>query len=208
MSMTREDVLRELELLPVWRLRAPIVSDAMVTAPVSPTLPAPTFAETNVAETSAVELNPAVEPTPIVPTIPTPTPTPTPTPAPAVLALFCTVSEDKKWAFIWPVDRAPIGLQSTLFDNILLALHIQKTQSYPLEDIRDIEARVLVVMGEDAAQAYLGTQESLSQLRGRVHQQANKPSIVTYHPSDLLKNVHLKAKTWDDLCLAMRQLNA
>ena len=75
-------MLRELELLPVWRLRTPIVSDVMDAAPVEPAL---TFAKTNVPETLAIEPPPIVQPIP--------------TPAPAVLALSCTISDDKKMGF-------------------------------------------------------------------------------------------------------------
>ena len=191
MNMTREDVLRELELLPVWRLRTPIVSDVLDSAPVAP---APTFAQTNIPETLAIEPPPIVQPIS--------------TPAPAVLALSCTISDDKKWAFIWPADRAPIGLQSTLFDNILAALHIQKTHAVTLTDVNTIDAGVLVVMGETAAQQLLNRSESIEHLRGQTHQLSEKPLIVTYHPSDLLQNTHLKPKTWDDLCLAKRALSA
>jgi len=28
--------------------------------------------------------------------------------------------------------------------------------------------------------------------------------IVTYHPDDMLQDLQLKAKTWEDLCLAKR----
>jgi DNA polymerase len=189
--MTREDVLRELELLPVWRLRPPIVSEVMGEAPVAP---APAFSQTNIPKTLAIE------PTPIVPPIPTSTP--------EVLALSCTISDDEKWAFIWPADPAPIGLQSTLFSNMLAALHIQKFQSYVLTDINTVDVGVLVVMGETAAQKLLKRPESIEQLRGHTHQLGAKPLIVTYHPSDLLQNTHLKPKTWDDLCLAKRALSA
>jgi hypothetical protein len=189
MNMTREDVLRELELLPVWQLRAPIVLPETLTAPASP---AATFAQTSIAEM------PVPEPTPIVP----------PATAPAVFALNCTISDDKRWAFIWPADRAPIGLQSTLFSNILVALHIQKTHAITLTDVNTIDAGVLVVMGEAAGQQLLNRPETIEHLRGHTHQLGDKALIVTYHPSDLLQNTRLKPKAWDDLCLAKRVLGA
>ena len=49
MSMTREDVLRELELLPVWQLRVPIVSPVEIVQKITE---AQKIAEATVTETS------------------------------------------------------------------------------------------------------------------------------------------------------------
>jgi DNA polymerase len=44
---------------------------------------------------------------------------------------------------------------------------------------------------------------SVGQLRGKVHQFAGLPLVVTYHPAYLLRKLEDKGKTWRDLCLAM-----
>lgn len=68
-----------------------------------------------------------------------------------------------------------------------------------------IQPTVIVALGKTAAVTLLGLDESASvgQLRGKVHQFANVPLVVTYHPAYLLRKLEDKAKTWRDLCLAM-----
>ena len=165
MNMTREDVLRELELLPVWKLRAPLKVAELSVEQV------PVIVEVAIAETTSYE---------------------------------CTISDDKKWVFVCPASRAPIASQSTLFNNILHALKIEKTNQVQLESVADIEASVIIAMGETTAQQLLSTTESIETLRGKAHQLASAQVIVTYHPDDMLQDLQLKAKTWEDLCLAKR----
>jgi uracil-DNA glycosylase len=169
MSMTREDVLRELELLPVWQLRAPL----KVAEPVIEIAP--------IAEV-AIEI------------------------ANANISLELIISDDKKWIFACPATLMDIGLQSDLFNNILHALKVSKTNKVALENIS--EAKVIIAMGETAAQQLLNSTESLEQLRGKTHNYQNIPLIVTFHPQDILQHLPNKAKTWDDLCMAFQQLNA
>jgi uracil-DNA glycosylase family 4 len=68
-----------------------------------------------------------------------------------------------------------------------------------------IQPTVIVALGKTAAVSLLGLDESASvgQLRGKVHQFANLPLVVTYHPAYLLRKLEDKSKTWRDLCLAM-----
>ena len=173
--MTREDMLRELELLPVWQLRAPVQLQ-----------PQP-------AETA-----PVVNPITAVPAkIPG-----------AQIAFNLTLSADKKWAFIMPASPDLPALQSSLFNNILLALKIDKTNKSVLTSLVDIQAKVIIAMGETTAQQLLNSTESIESLRGKTHTFENIPLIVTYHPHDMLQNLVDKAKTWDDLCLAMEIMRA
>lgn len=173
MSMTREDMLRELELLPVWQLRATAQLQAQL------------------AEATPAQV---VEP------IQAPS-------AQADLSYSLTVSNDKKWAFIMPASPDLSASQTTLFNNILQALKIEKTNKTTLTKLVDIEAKVIVAMGEAAAQALLNTQDSLEQLRVKPHLLHNIPLIVTYHPNDCLQHLPNKAKTWDDLCAALSIMN-
>jgi uracil-DNA glycosylase len=165
MSMTREDVLREFELLPVWRLRTPLKTEAQATM------------ETLTVEVQAEE---TIE----------------------VTRYECTISDDKKWVFVCPADHAPIASQSTLFNNILHALKIEKTNQVQLESFANIEASVIIAMGETTAQQLLNSTESIESLRGKTHLLENAPLIVTYHLNDMLQHLPNKAKTWEDLCIA------
>jgi uracil-DNA glycosylase family 4 len=65
-----------------------------------------------------------------------------------------------------------------------------------------VRPKLLLAMGRFAAQSLLGSDEAIGKLRGRVHQRAGVPVIVTYHPAYLLRTLADKARAWDDLCLA------
>ena len=119
-----------------------------------------------------------------------------------------TSSNDKKWAFIWPASHDLSASQSILFNNILHALTIDKINKTMLASAADIEAKVIIAMGETTAQQLLNSAESIESLRGKTHSFEKIPLIVTYHPQDLLLNLANKAKTWDDLCMAMEMLRA
>ena len=177
MNFTREDVLRELELLPVWKLRVPL------TIEVQPEVKTIVNTE-NQAEIKA-EVTKEILPI-----------------AAEASAYDCTVSDDKKWAFIWPASLILSASQSTLFKNILVALKITKSTQMRVSKVEDIQTSVIVVMGEEAAQKVLGTVESIETLRGKSYLLHTTPTIVTYHPTDLLQSLQLKPKTWEDLCLA------
>ncbi len=74
-----------------------------------------------------------------------------------------------------------------------------------------IKPRLLIALGKTAASNLLHTEASIGSLRGRVHDCAGLPLIVTYHPAYLLRNLTDKAKAWEDLCFAretMQQLKA
>ncbi len=84
---------------------------------------------------------------------------------------------------------------------------------YLRRQIELIRPRLLIAVGRIAAQNLLGTQESLSRLRGRVHSfgELNTPLVVTYHPAYLLRKPADKRKAWEDLKFALsvfRQLTA
>jgi uracil-DNA glycosylase family 4 len=84
---------------------------------------------------------------------------------------------------------------------------------YLRRQIELVRPRLLLAVGRIAAQNLLGTEESLSRLRGRVHRfgELNTPLVVTYHPAYLLRNPADKRKAWEDLKFArsvFRQLTA
>ncbi len=190
--MNREDVLRELELLPMWQLRAPLK-----------------IAEPAAENAQAIAVAAEVTNTPV-----TSTPvTNIPVVNNLVTNIECIVSQDKKWVFVCPADRMATGLnicdlQSILLKNILFALKVEKTTLMQLEQLATVDAKVIIAMGEIAAQALLNTQESLEVLREKPHLLHNIPLIVTYHPNDCLQHLPNKAKTWDDLCTALSIMKA
>lgn len=65
-----------------------------------------------------------------------------------------------------------------------------------------VQPRLILAMGRFAVQALLATDTPIGRLRGQVHRYQGVPTIVTYHPAYLLRNLADKARAWEDLCLA------
>ncbi len=65
--------------------------------------------------------------------------------------------------------------------------------------IETIAPKALLLLGEVAAQAVLGTDHELAALRNKRHTYLSIPAIVTYHPAMLLAKPELKRQSWADL---------
>jgi DNA polymerase len=71
-----------------------------------------------------------------------------------------------------------------------------------LRQVALVKPQLILLMGRFAAHAMLATETSIASLRGRLHQVASTPAIVTYHPAYLLRTPLDKAKSWEDLVFA------
>lgn len=85
---------------------------------------------------------------------------------------------------------------------------IEACKPYLLRQIDLVAPRRILVLGRFAAQVLLGSDASLASLRGRMHNftdasQRKIPLVVSYHPAYLLRSPFEKARTWQDLHLAM-----
>jgi DNA polymerase len=185
-KMTREDVLRELELLPVWTLRSPLPQKSIIE-------PTPLNVET-VETVLDVPVRPNIIEKDIIET-------PQAVSNPAILI----ISNDKKWTFVLPNELT--GQAADLFNNILRALSINKTQPSQtqdlMQDIAGLNVGVVVAVGEKIAQQLFASTQPLEILRGKIHDTNGLQIVTTYHPDDLLLHLPNKAKTWDDLCMAI-----
>jgi DNA polymerase len=85
---------------------------------------------------------------------------------------------------------------------------VAKCTPFLLRQIELIQPKLVVAMGRFAAQTLLNTDASIASLRGRVHQYAGRPLIVTYHPAYLLRNLPDKSKAWADLLFARKTMSA
>jgi uracil-DNA glycosylase family 4 len=83
---------------------------------------------------------------------------------------------------------------------------VEKCAPYLLRQIGLIKPKLIVAMGRFAAQTLLGTDATIASLRGKVHRYAGVPLIVTYHPAYLLRNLPDKAKAWADLLFAAKTI--
>ena len=79
---------------------------------------------------------------------------------------------------------------------------VERCAPYLLRQIGLVRPKLIVAMGRFAAQTLLGTDATIASLRGKVHRYAGVPLIVTYHPAYLLRNLPDKAKAWADLLFA------
>lgn len=89
---------------------------------------------------------------------------------------------------------------------------VARCEPYLREQIECVQPRLILALGRFAAQTLLGSDASLSSLRGRVHVyrsgQRAIPLVVTYHPAYLLRTLPEKARAWADLRLARREFDA
>jgi len=83
---------------------------------------------------------------------------------------------------------------------------VAKCTPFLLKQIELIQPKLIVAMGRFAAQTLLGTEATIASLRGRLHQYAGVPLIVTYHPAYLLRNLPDKSKAWQDLVFAVKTM--
>jgi uracil-DNA glycosylase family 4 len=75
-----------------------------------------------------------------------------------------------------------------------------------LRQLAAIQPKVIVCLGNVAAQALLGTNKSLSHFRGQWLDFRGARLMATYHPAYLLRNPHAKPEVWADLKKVMAVL--
>lgn len=69
-----------------------------------------------------------------------------------------------------------------------------------------VRPKMILALGRFAVNSLLGSDEAIGKLRGRVHRYEGIPVIVSYHPAYLLRSPSEKARAWQDLKLAAREL--
>jgi DNA polymerase len=70
---------------------------------------------------------------------------------------------------------------------------------YLLKQIEIIKPQILLLLGKVSAGTILETQETLGQMREKIHTFQGIPTYVSYHPSALLRNPDWKRPAWEDL---------
>ncbi len=175
--MTREDVLRELELLPAWQLRVP----AQVSQTLSLTVESPVLPEQESIASKAAEQQ-----------------TFTHIASEDGDLLFVLSSS--------ALLEAESQLLHNIFKAMRIAAKPAETHAHTAEIIASMQVKCIITMGEAVAQRVLQTNESLEILRGQLHTSAGVKLVPTYDVKHLLQNLPDKAKTWHDLCIAMQVL--
>ncbi len=201
--MTREDMMRELELLPVWQSRAP--------APVAEAI----NIEDQVLVQQDVRLKPDLE-VPLVDVvveelIANPNESlEILTPVAVEPPIFTHItSEGGEYLFLLP-NVAMRADELQLFQNICKALRIKTKPAEASSDIlvciSGMQTKLLLVMGEAVAQVILQSTEPIAHLRGTPHQLHGVALVATYGLQHLLQNPADKAKVWRDLCMGFQIL--
>lgn len=190
-AMTQEDVLRELELLPMWYLRAsltPLAPAAQAESSV-PVMPAAHVAAPVVPEPDEAE---PVAPEPI-----------------AAMAWTQVASTDGAWLFVSPTASLSAD-EWQLLQNMAKAMRISLNTPQAMTDpghaLSASPTKMLVAFGEAAAQQLLAIQASLPTLRGQLHSCHGRKVVATHALDHLLQQPLDKAQTWHDLRLAMQAL--
>ena len=75
---------------------------------------------------------------------------------------------------------------------------IESCRPYLDEQLKLIQPDLIVLLGRVAAISLLDMKLSLAKFRGTTYLYNNIPTIVTYHPSALLRNPVYKRPTWED----------
>lgn len=198
-KMTREDVLRELELLPAWQLRTPLPIQSTIVENVLLTKPPDVEAGPNAVLAKAF-VNNAEEVSRAAYTV-TQVTTPVLVEMPEIAYM---ATEDHSWLFILGNAKLTAD-EAHLLHNISIALRIKlqpvQTTLNISALVADIQVKRVVVLGELIAQHLLSTQSLLDDMRGTVHTWQGVPLVVTYALAHLLKVPADKENAWHDLCL-------
>ena len=235
MSRDREQILQEMGLGPVWKLRAKPAAMPVeeLAAPASAVpVPLPESAPAGAAAMTWEELSAAV-----------------------AACRQCRLCEARKqavlgvgdvnadWLFVGEGPGAEedqrgepfVGQAGKLLDNMLAAIGLERGQDvyianavkcrppenrtpspeetaacrpYLERQIELIRPKLIVALGRPAAQTLLQAEIKIAAARGKLHDYRGIPLIVTYHPAYLLRTLLDKARAWEDLCFMKRTMKA
>jgi uracil-DNA glycosylase len=80
-----------------------------------------------------------------------------------------------------------------------LVSETDECEPYLHKQIDLVKPRFILALGLTSANTLLKNKESMSALRGKIHDYHGIPTLVTYHPAALLRNPEWKKSTWDDM---------
>lgn len=232
----RQQAMLEEMRIPFWWPEPPGSPEASGEPAATDTRPAPPRQEPPVRPAPAVHAPAAVRPVaPVMAPAPTQPRTTTAAPSDSAWqlrpaqALYGSPAGPGGWLLvteaIWPGDQPlaeAAGAAGRLLDNMLRAMRLHQNPRVwlagmerragatgPLghgELLQSQRPAVIVLMGRHAVREWLGTDEPLGRLRGRVHEVQGVPAIATYDAPYLLRTQADKARAWGDLCLALAEM--
>jgi hypothetical protein len=112
------------------------------------------------------------------------------------------------------VEATPTLTSATgeLLGKMIDAMGVKREHAFITDltatDVSSLTGKLVVALGEEAAQKILVQTGNLSSLRAKVNFLKNGPKVIaTYHPTYLIENASAKKDAWEDLKLAMRELS-
>lgn len=229
--MNRDQLLREMGLGPIWKLRqAPKKSRAAAEAPVDAAATPLDARSATIAAMDWEALARAVAEC-----------TACPLHATRKQAVLGVGDVQAEWLFVGEGPGAEedergepfVGQAGKLLDAMLAAIGLKRGENvyianavkcrppgnrtpeasetaacwpFLARQIELIRPKLIVALGKPAAQTLLMQEVTIARARGRVHDFAGIPLIVTYHPAYLLRNLPDKAKAWEDLCFMRKTM--
>lgn len=234
MKHRRDEMLKEMGLTPVWRLRE------FAPEPVAAEVDAPQASDSSLAEDDRragimrmdwSELKASVAAC-----------TACPLHAKRNKTVFGVGDENADWLFVGEGPGAEedaqgepfVGQAGKLLDNMLAAINLKRghnayianvvkcrppgnrnpesaealaCEPYLHRQIELLQPKLIVALGKVAAVNLLAREASVASMRGKLHQYRGIPLIVTYHPAYLLRTLSDKAKAWADLCYAVETMS-
>jgi uracil-DNA glycosylase len=106
------------------------------------------------------------------------------------------------------LDKMLAAIQLNRHQNVFLSYLSSKVEAtdVSLTDFNHLlsllKPKLIFVFGEVATQKLLGTDKPLDSLRGAILEYEGFPMVASYSPTDLLANPQYKSKAWADLCMA------
>lgn len=80
-----------------------------------------------------------------------------------------------------------------------LPSEVEQCEPHLVKQLQLLQPKLIMALGRIAAQTLLRTTQSLTNLRGKVHDYHGIPLMVTFHPAALLRNPNWKRPTWEDV---------
>ncbi|MBI3586189.1 MAG: uracil-DNA glycosylase [Ignavibacteriales bacterium] len=82
-----------------------------------------------------------------------------------------------------------------------LAEEVDSCEPHLWKQIEIIKPKMILCLGRIAGQTLLRTTDTLTSLRGKIHDYRGVKLMVTYHPAALLRNPNWKKPAWEDVQL-------
>ena len=199
--MNRDDLLRELELLPAWQIKAGFQMGVN-------TLQTPSHEISNEKSEKILDVSSPDISTNILASAQL-IAQENSSPQPVIIEPVAVVSKQAVAVLVFvnmpKKENFYASEAGILLDNMLKAIHLKRGENLVIafmsDEIERFEASAALVLGEQAAQLVIKTSEPFSALRGKVHQVHASNIIVSHSLAHLLAEPLYKREAWQDLKL-------